>query len=83
MLEKNLPMFLWVYTVKASIYIRNRYFNPRTGKTAIEMYTGVKPSIAKMEVFCLYTGQEIVDDRCRGREDIFVGFHIFSPAYLM
>jgi transposase InsO family protein len=40
LLEANLPKFLWTYAVMTAVYIRNRCFNSRLGKTPYEALTG-------------------------------------------
>ena len=40
LLESNLSKTLWTYAVQASVYIRNRCYNPRTDKTPFEVFTG-------------------------------------------
>ena len=44
LLDSKLPKSLWTYAVMASAYIRNRCYNPRTGKTPYELLTGVRPN---------------------------------------
>jgi hypothetical protein len=85
-LEANLPKELWNYALRASAYIRNRCFNPRTGKTAYEMFTGKTPNLSNMNTFgtiCYaYTqNKKKLDPRCK--EGIFVGYDPCSPAYLI
>ena len=40
LLESALPKDMWAYAVMSAVYIRNRCYNPRTGKTPFEAFTG-------------------------------------------
>jgi transposase InsO family protein len=40
LLEANLPKRLWTYALMTAVYIRNRCFNSRLGKTPYEALTG-------------------------------------------
>ena len=51
LLETQLGKELWAYAVMASAYIRNRWYNPRTGKTPYEAMRGRKPDLSKMHIF--------------------------------
>ena len=51
LIEAKLPKCMWSYAVKTACYIRNRCYNPRTGKTPVELMTGRKPNLSKMSVF--------------------------------
>lgn len=84
-LESKLPKELWTNAVKAAAKIRNRCYNPRTGKTPIELLTGQKPNLSNMHTFgtvCFaYLQNKKFDARCvRG---IFVGYDEKSPAYFL
>lgn len=86
LLEASLPKKLWTYAVKTSAYIRNRCYNPRTGKNPYEMMTGVKPNLKNMHIFGTYCyayiqNKKKLDDRCE--RGIFLGYDTQSPAYLM
>ena len=52
----------------------------------MEMLTGIKPNISKMEIFgskcfAYVQNKQKLDDRCK--EGVFVGYDIASPAYLV
>ena len=51
LLEANLPKELWTYAVMTAVYIRNRCFNSRLGKTPYEALTTRQPNLANMHVF--------------------------------
>ena len=50
LLEANLPKRLWTYAVMTAVYIRNRCFNSRLGKTPYEALTGKQPNLSNMHV---------------------------------
>lgn len=72
--------------MKASAYIRNRCFNPRTNKTPIEVLTGRKPNVGNMHIFGSVCYAYIHNckklDPCCVR-GVFVGYDGQSPAYLV
>ena len=85
-IEAKLPKELWTYAVKASAYIRNRCFSPRTGKTAYEMMTNIKPNLGNMHIFgtvCYAYVQEKKKLDPRSEQGIFIGYDSESPAYLV
>ena len=51
LLEANLPKRLWTYAVMTAVYIRNRCFNSRLGKTPYEALTGKQPNLNNMHIF--------------------------------
>ena len=84
LIESKLPKFLWAYAVLASVYIRNRCYNRRIGKTPYEAVTGSKPNLSNMHIFgtyCFAYAQEKakLDPRCRKGK--FLGYDKHSPAY--
>jgi hypothetical protein len=86
LLQSKLPKCLWTYAVMASAYTRNRCFNPRTGRTPCQSFTGVKPNISNLQKFgsvCYAKVQnpKKLDDR--GERGIFVSYDRGSPAYLV
>lgn len=86
LLEAELPKMMWPYAMKASAYKRNRCFNPRTGRTPVEVLTGSKPNQGNMHIFCTvcYTyvqNCKKLDARCE--RGVFVGYDGQSPAYLV
>ena len=86
LLEANLPKKLWTYAVRASAYIRNRCYSPRTGRTPFELLTGVKPNLCNMHVFgtvCYAYVQNKKKLDARSEEGIFVGYDNQSPAYIV
>ncbi|CAM1304163.1 Uncharacterised protein r2_g1403 [Pycnogonum litorale] len=86
LLESKLPKYLWTYAVATAAYIRNRCFNPRTGKTPYENLTGRKPNLCKLHVFgsvCFAYVQNKTKLDARSRKGKFVGYDQNSPAYLV
>ena len=86
LLEANLPKFLWTYAVMTAVYIRNRCFNSRLGKTPYEALTGKQPNLSKMHVFgspCYAFIQNPKKLDARSRKGIFVGYDKDSPSYLV
>ncbi|KAJ8050597.1 hypothetical protein HOLleu_03860 [Holothuria leucospilota] len=86
MLQAGLPKVMWTYAVMAATYIRNRCYNPRTKKTAFEVFTGQQPNICGMHTFgsCCYAyvqNKKKLDARIK--EGVFVGYDKGSPAYLV
>ena len=61
--EANLPKFLWAYAVMCAAYTRNRCYDSRIGKTALEAFSGRRPNVSHMHAFwegvlCISTKQE-------------------------
>ena len=86
LIDAHLPKSLWNYAVKAASYIRNRCYNPRTGKTPVELMTGKRPNISKMHVFgtkCFAYEQDKKKLDPRSKQGVFVGYDDQSPAYLI
>ena len=86
LLSADLPKTLWTYAVRTSAYIRNRCYNPRTGKTPYELFTDKKPNLNNMHIFgtiCYsYVHQKKKLDP-RSKKGIFLGYDGQSPAYLV
>eukprot|EP00795_Rhopilema_esculentum_P009995 gene9995-18622_t len=86
LLESTLPKSLWVYVVMTAVYVRNRCYNPRTEKTAVEAFTGHKPNIGNMNTFgsvCFAYTQNKTKLDARSEKGIFIGYDRNSPAYLI
>eukprot|EP00795_Rhopilema_esculentum_P002680 gene2680-888_t len=86
LLESTLPKSLWVYAVMTAVYVRNRCYNPRTEKTAVEAFTGHKPNIGNMNTFgsvCFADTQNKTKLDARSEKGIFIGYDKNSPAYLI
>ena len=86
LLEAKLPKRMWTYAVMASVYIRNRCFNPRLGKTPYEALIGKQPNLSGMHVFgstCYAFIQNAKKLDARSRKGIFVGYDKGSPSYLV
>lgn len=86
LLDAKIPKELWTYAVMAAVYIRNRCFNPRIGKTPFEAFTGRKPSLSGMHIFgtvCYAYVQIKKKLDARSEKGIFVGYDKNSPAYLV
>ena len=77
---------MWAYAVMASVYIRNRCFNSRLGKTPYEALIGKQPNLRNMHVFgskCYAFVQNVRKLDARSQKGIFVGYDKESPAYLV
>ena len=75
LLEAKFPKHLWTYAVMASVYIRNRCFNPRLGKTPYEALIGKQPNLSNMHVFgstCYAFVQNAKKLDARSQKGIFV-----------
>ena len=86
LLEAKLPKYLWTYAVMTSVYIRNRCFNSRLGKTPFEALVGKKPNLSNRHVFGSTCYAYVLNAKKldnRGRKGIFVGYDKESPAYLI
>jgi hypothetical protein len=86
LLEAKLPKTLWTYAVRASAYIRNRCYNPRTGKTPYEVFTGTKPNLSNMHVLGTICYAYVQDKKKldpRSEQGVFLGYDGLSPAYLV
>ena len=86
LLEAQLSKELWAYAVMASAYIRNRCYNPRTGKKPYEALTGRKPDLSKMHTFattCYAYVQSTNKLDARSEKGLFVEYDKGSPAYLV
>ena len=86
LIDSKLPKQLWTYAVMTSAHIRNRCFNPRTGKTSYECLTGIKPNLSNMHVFgsvCHVFVQNKTKLDARAEKGIFVGYDRSSPAFLV
>ena len=86
LLEAKLPKNLWTYAVMTSVYIRNRCFHPRLGKTSYEALVGRQPNLSNMHVFgstcyAIIQNPKMLD--VRSQKDIFVGYDKGSPSYLV
>ena len=86
LIDAELPKQLWTYAVMTSAYIRNRCYNPRTGKTPYEYLTGIKPNLSNMDAFgtvCYAYVQNKTKLDPRAEKGIFVGYDRSSPAFLV
>ena len=86
LIKSGAPKFLWTYALKYCVYVRNRCFNSRTGKTPFESMTGICPNINRLEIFgakcfAYVQNKRKLDDRAK--QGVFVGFDTSSPAYLV
>jgi transposase InsO family protein len=83
LLQAGLPKTMWSYAVMAAAYTRDRCYNPRTQKTAIEAFSGNKPDVSNMHVFgnicyAYVQNKKKLDARCQ--KGVFVGYDKGSPA---
>ena len=74
------------YTLMASVDIRNHCYNKNMRKTPCEGFTGSKPNLNKMHIFCMtcfcyVQNKRKLDSRCE--KGIFVSYDKQSPAYLI
>ena len=86
LLESKLPKSLWTYATMAAVYIRNRCFNKRLGKTPYEALVGKKPNLSNMHSFgseCYAYVQNVKKLDARSKKGICVGYDKGSPAYLV
>ena len=86
LLESNLHKYLWTYSVMFTVYIRNRCFNARLGKTLYEVFTGRRPNVSSMYIFgstCYAYVQDKKKLDARSQKGIFVGYDRDSPSYLV
>lgn len=86
LIDAELPKQFWTYAVMTSAHIRNRCYNPRTGKTPYECLTGIKPNLSNMHVFgsvCYAYVQNTTKLDPRAEKGIFVGYDRSSPAFLV
>ena len=86
LLEANLPKQLWPYAVLASVYITNRCYNSRLGKTPFEALTGKRPNNGNMHVFgstCFTYVQNAKKLHTQSKNGVFMRYDRESPAYLV
>ena len=68
-----------------SAYIRNRCYNPRTGKTPYEYLTGTKPNLSNMHTFgtvCYAYVQNKTKLDPRAEKGVFVGMTDLALLFL-
>ena len=83
--DASLPNFLWPYAVRQAQYLRNLSFQRRTGTTAHELFTNIKPDMRRIHHFgamctVLTEGQK-QKLSARGQEGIFLGVNPPSQGY--
>jgi hypothetical protein len=86
LLDSKMSKEMWTHAVATAAYIRNRCYNPRTGKTPYELFTGRRPNLSNMHTFgtkCFGYEQNKTKLDARCKEGIFVGYDRYSPAYLV
>ena len=86
MIESMMDKSFWPHAVRTAAYIRNRCVNNRLNVTPYEAVTKKKPSLDNMHVFgslCYAYVQEKGKLDPRGEEAIFLGYHLYSPAYVV
>ena len=87
LIESKLPQTMWHYAVKTAVHIRDRCYSPRLKKTLVEIYTGSKPNLAKMQLFGVkcyaydHSHTSKFEPKCI--EGKFVGYDSESPSYLI
>ena len=85
-IECKLPKYLWTYAVMSTVYVRNRCFNSRLGKTPFEVFTGRRPNVSSMYIFGTVCYAYIQDKKkldARSQKGIFVGYDKYSPSFLV
>ena len=86
LIEAGLPKSLWLYELKMSAYIRNKWFNNRTGSTPYETLIGRKPNFSDLHAFgdmCYAYQRHGNKLDARSSKEIFLGYNGESPAYLV
>ncbi|GJS06698.1 retrovirus-related pol polyprotein from transposon TNT 1-94 [Tanacetum coccineum] len=85
--EKKLPKTFWAKAVATSVYLLNRLATKAvSGKTPIEAWSGIKPSIQHLKVFGSISYYHIPDIKrskldAKARKGIFVGYATESKGY--
>ena len=49
--DAKLQKTIWTYALNQAVYLRNRSYQRRTGKTAYELFTGIKPNLRNVHRF--------------------------------
>ena len=86
--EKQIPLGLWPYIVKAIIHIKNRTYNSIINKTPYEEITGTKPNIGYIRVLGSLTYSLIPKELRNGKlnnranKGILVGFKSSNNYYI-
>ena len=86
MIESQLDKTFWPHAIHTAAYIRNRCVNNRLNVTPYEALTKKKPSLLNMHVFgstCYAYVQDKGKLDPRSEEGIFLGYHTYSPAYIV
>ena len=86
LLESGLNKTFWPYALKTAVYIRNRCYNPRLGKTPFETITGQQPNLSTMRVFgskCFVYEHRKTKLDPRSVPGIFVGYDFDSASYMV
>ena len=86
LIESGLPKGLWPYAVQTAAITRNRCFNNRTKQTPVQMLTGRRPNLSRMqkfgsECFAYKQDKRKLDPRCE--KGVFIGYDKSSPAYII
>lgn len=86
LIESGLPKGLWPYAVQTAAITSNRCFNNRTKQTPVEMLTGRRPNLSRMqkfgsECFAYRQDKRKLDPRCE--KGVFIGYDKSSPAYMI
>ena len=85
--EKKLPKTFWAEAVATSVYLLNRLATKAvSGKTPIEAWSGIKPSIQHLKVFGSISYYHIPDIKrskldAKARKGILVGYATESKGY--
>ena len=86
LIESGLPKQLWTYAVQTAAVVRNRCFNRRTGQTPVQMLTGRRPNLSRMQRFgseCFAYKRDKGKLDPRSEKCVFIGYDKNSPAYMV
>jgi hypothetical protein len=85
--EQDLPMCLWAKATMTAVYVQNRLSHSALGlKTPEEMFTGKKPEVSHLKIFCCPVFIHIPKEKRNklepsGKKGIFVGYCEVSKAF--
>ena len=85
--DQSLPMFLWEEASKTVVYVQNRCPHKILKNiTPREAFTGVKPEVGHLRIFCCPVYIHVPKDRRMklepsGKKGTFVGYSESSKAY--
>ena len=89
LIDSNVPLTLWPYAIKYATFLRNRTYQNRIKCTPLQMATGRKPNMAKINLFgskCFtYDHSKTNKTKLEPRalEGVFIGYDEQSPSTLV